>query len=259
MTKLLILLFNILLLLQELGNAFVTTRSIPAAVSTDSSRYPTNLYMSTIDHRRRHQASTSSRIFPSIFPGQSLAHNLHEAVLGVLINSNGQNILSTQSLHDVKPQVQARRRSSPALSTSSSSTKSSNQRTVQKVEKFERIPTWPTHNGLRFNAISKINPSLGAKLEHQYGGADCPNLWLEDSKQQYTSPFLMMCHHNHSFDLNDPIRLIEKNFIPEGFPSHVRRMAFSFVSLFCSYDMHCKHLHFIKSLLLYRVIVVWLL
>ena len=119
MTKLLILLFNILLLLQELVNAFVTTRStIPAAVfSNNSSRYPTNLYMSTIDHRRR-QISTSSRIFPSIFPGQSLAHNLHEAVLGVLINSNGQNILSTQSLHDVKPQAQARRRSSPALSTS---------------------------------------------------------------------------------------------------------------------------------------------
>ena len=222
MIIILLLINNTLLLLQQWSvEAFVTTtRSIPAAVSTDSSRYPTNLYMSTIDHRRR-QISTSSRIFPSIFPGQSLAHNLHEAVLGILINSNGQNILSTQSLHDVKPQVQARRRSSPALSTSSSSTKSSNQRTVQKVEKFERIPTWPTRNGLRFNAISKINPSLGAKLEHQYGGADCPNLWLEDSKQQYTSPFLMMCHHNHSFDLNDPIRLIEKQIIPEGFPSHV--------------------------------------
>ena len=228
MTKLLILLFNILLLLQELGNAFVTTRStIPAAVSSYSSRYPTNLYMSKIDHRRR-QASTSSRIFQSIFPGQSLAHNLHEAVLGVLINSNGQNILSTQSLHDVKPQKQqARRRSSHhhlplALSTSTStSTTSSSQRTIQKVEKFERIPTWPTHNGLRFNAISKLNPSLGAHLEYQYGGCDCPNLWLTDSIQQYASPFLMMCHHNHSFDLNDPIRMIEKSIVPEGFPSHV--------------------------------------
>jgi len=182
--------------------------------------------MSTIDHKnkRRRQASTSSHIFPSIFPGQSIAHNLHEAVLGILINSNGQNILSTQSLHDVKPQ--ARRRSShhhspPALSTSSSSTTSNNQRIVQKVEKFERIPTWPGRNGLRFNAISKLNPSLASKLEHQYGGCDCPNLWLTNDKQQYTSPFLMMCHRNHSFDLNDPIRLIEKSIVPEGFPSHV--------------------------------------
>jgi len=162
-----------LLLLQELVNAFATTRSLPSAVSTDSSRYPTNLYMSTIDHRRR-QTSTASRIFPSIFPGQSLAHNLHEAVLGILINSNGQNILSTQSLHDVKT-PQARRRSShhhlpSALSTSSSTTTSNNQRTVQKVEKFERIPTWPGRNGLRFNAISKLNPSLASKLEHLYGG-----------------------------------------------------------------------------------------
>ena len=218
MTKLLILFFNILLLLQQWSvKAFVTTRSIPPAVCSDSSRYPTNLYMSTIDHRRRQASTSSSRIFQSIFPGQSLAHNLHEAVLGVLINSKGQKILSTQSLHDVKPQKQqARRRSShhhlpSALSTSS----------VQRVEKFERIPTWPARNGLRFNAISKLNPSLGAKLEHQYGGADCPNLWLANSIQQYTSPFLMMCHHNHSFDLNDPIRMIEKSFIPEGFPSHV--------------------------------------
>jgi len=174
--------------------------------------------MSTIDHRRR-QTSQPSRIFPSIFPGQSLAHNLHEVVLGILINSNGQNILSTQSLHDVKQQ---KHHLPSALSrTSSTSTASNNQRIVQKVEKFERIPTWPTRNGLRFNAISKLNPSLAAKLENQYGGADCPNLWLTNDKQQYTSPFLMMCHHNHSFDLNDPIRLIEKSIVPEGFPSHV--------------------------------------
>lgn len=141
----------------------------------------------------------------------------------------------------MKPQKQqARRRSShhhlpSALSTSSSSsTTSNNQRIVQRVEKFERIPTWPARNGLRFNAISKLNPSLGAKLEHQYGGADCPNLWLTNSIQQYTSPFLMMCHHNHSFDLNDPIRMIEKSFIPEGFPSHVStegEVLFSFLYL----------------------------
>ena len=179
--------------------------------------------MSTIDHRRRRQASSqssTSRIFPSIFPGQSLAHNLHEAVLGILINSNGQNILSTQSLHDIR---QRARQSSSHQQTLASTTTSNNsqQRIVQKVEKFERIPTWPASNGLRFNAISKLNPSLASKLEHLYGGADCPNLWLTNDKQQYTSPFLMMCHHNHSFDLNDPIRLIEKSIVPEGFPSHV--------------------------------------
>ena len=33
----------------------------------------------------------------------------------------------------------------------------------------------------------------------------------------------MMCHHNHSFQLNDPVRLIEKQILPEGFPAHGHR------------------------------------
>ena len=188
-------------------------------------------------------SSTTSNRFPSIFPGQSLAHNLHEVVLGVLINSNnnGQNVLSRQSLsvkkknyryvankHSTsKPRSAALKSSSssPATATIPSSYSS---RTVQRIDRFERIPTWPTQNGLRFNAVSKINPDLAAKLEHDHGGADCPNIWLNNhsnnnAARETTSPFLMMCHHNHSFQLNDPIRILQKNIIPEGFPSHGHR------------------------------------
>ena len=191
MTKI-VLLLNIIVL--GIVDAYVTTRSVSSVPS--SSPYPVHL-MSTVDRRRASPPSSStsstSRIFPSVFPGQSLAHNLHEVVLGVLINSNGQNALSKQSLHDVsimpastiRPSL--RRRQSLHHPPSSSSTTPTNQRTVQKVEKFERIPTWPARIGLQFNALSKINPPLAAKLEDQYGGADCPNLWLTSKSQQYTS------------------------------------------------------------------------
>ena len=238
MTKI-VLLLNIIVL--GIVDAFVATRSVSSVPSSSPSdatevhRYPVYL-MSTVDRRRASPPSSSSsstsstsRIFPSVFPGQSLAHNLHEAVLGVLINSNGQNALSKQSLHDVSImpastiRPSSRRRQSLHHPPSSSSTTPTNQRTVQKVEKFERIPAWPARIGLQFNALSKINPPLAAKLEDQYGGADCPNLWFTSKSQQYTSPFLMMCHHNHSFDINDPIRMIQKNVIPEGFPSHGHR------------------------------------
>lgn len=170
------------------------------------------LQMAPVD-RRSSSSSTSSRFAP-IFPGQSLAHNLHEFVLGVLINSEGQNVLSKQSLS-------LPRQSLPAASASGLPQSTLSLRTITKMDRFERIPTWPTRNGLRFKAISRINPDLAAQVEHEYGGADCPNLWLNNAKQ--TSPFLMMCHHNHSFDLNDPIRLFEKNVVPEGFPSHAHR------------------------------------
>lgn len=170
----------------------------PLPYCTDAFLSPTCKYKRYATHL--HQATR----FPIIFPGQSLAHNFHEAVLGILINSDGQNILSKQRTD---------------TDTSSSSVTQAHERTVQKVERCERIPAWPTRNGLLQRRIAKSgNPDLAARLEHKYGGADCPNLWLSNSDQRHCSPFLMMCHHNHSFDRNDPIRLIEKNIIPEGFP-----------------------------------------
>ena len=88
---------------------------------------------------------------------------------------------------------------------------------------ISRLTHRPASNGIRWKAISQFNPDLAAKLEHQYGGADCPNLWLDEATSPQTSPFLMMCHHNHSFQLNDPVRLMEKQIIPEGFPAHGHR------------------------------------
>ena len=74
----------------------------------------------------RASKATSSRLLPAIFPGQSLAHNLHEIALGVLIDSNGQSVLSKQSV--VRESRQPK--------------KFSDQRTVRKVDRFDRIPTW---------------------------------------------------------------------------------------------------------------------
>lgn len=176
--------------------------------------------MASNDRRTFFSSSSSSR-FPPIFPGQSLAHNLHEFVLGVLINSDGQNVLSKQSLNVQRDDAPPGNKQLLRQKGLQKHSPKASQRSVTKVERFERIPTWPTRNGLRFKAISQINPDLAAQLEHKYGGADCPNLWLSTAKE--TSPFLMMCHHNHSFNLNDPIRLLEKNVVPEGFPSHAHR------------------------------------
>ena len=161
-------------------------------LAATSSRYFSNdkssrLHMASVERsnqqKRRRQvasthasssssSSTTSTRFPSIFPGQSLAHNLHEVVLGVLINSNhnGQNVLSRQSL-SVKKKKSSRLLSSSS-SPSTATIPSSSSRSVQRIDRFERIPTWPTQNGLRFNTLSKINPDLAAKLEHDHGGAD---------------------------------------------------------------------------------------
>jgi len=164
--------------------------------------------------------SKTPSALPTIFPGQSLAHNLHEFVLGVLINSEGQRVLSKQVLSISRPKRPTKRLQNADSDTPSSS---HSRRTVVSIDRFDRIPTWPTANGLRWKAIGQFNPDLAARLEHQFGGADCPNLWLEESYSANTSPFLMLCHHNHSFRLDDPVRLLEKQIIPEGFPSHGHR------------------------------------
>ena len=147
---------------------------------------------------------------PTLFPGMSLAHNFHEIVLGTLVNSDGQDLLSSKDVPLRKKGRQSR-------------TSRQQFRQIDRIERCDRIPTWPVSNGLRCQALSRFNPDLAAKLEHNIGGADCPNIWLANDDPSATSPFLMLVHHNHSFDLADPARLIEREFLPEGFPSHAHR------------------------------------
>lgn len=146
---------------------------------------------------------------PTLFPGMSLAHNFHEIVLGTLVNSDGQDLLSSKDMPLRKNRRQSRTRS--------------RLRQIDRIERCDRIPTWPVSNGLRCQALARFNPDLAAKLEHNIGGADCPNIWLANDDPSATSPFLMLVHHNHSFDLADPARFIEREFLPEGFPSHAHR------------------------------------
>jgi redox-sensitive bicupin YhaK (pirin superfamily) len=112
-------------------------------------------------------------------------------------------------------------------------------RAVRRIERCDRIPTWPASNGLRCRAVARLFPGrrgaeMAAKLEHRIGGADCPNIWLANDdtgggdgssspSAMDTSPFLMLVHHNHSFDLADPARLLQSQLVPEGFPSHAHR------------------------------------
>mmetsp|Transcript_14286 Transcript_14286/g.34194 ORF Transcript_14286/g.34194 Transcript_14286/m.34194 type:complete len:538 (+) Transcript_14286:115-1728(+) len=154
---------------------------------------------------------------PKLFPGMSLAHNFHEIVLGALVNSNGQDLLSSEDLPLMKKDRRGRRGRRDGTGELRKS------RQVAKIERCERIPTWPVSNGLRCRAVARFNPALAAKLEHNIGGADCPNLWLANDDPSATSPFLMLVHHNHSFDLADPARFVEKEILPEGFPSHAHQ------------------------------------
>ena len=127
-----VFLLNVLLAQQQNVDSFAP---LLTGSSATTSRYYSNdkssrLHMASVERRNQQQrrrqvsstnaslsssSSTTSTRFPSIFPGQSLAHNLHEVVLGVLINSNhnGQNVLSRQSLSVKK------KKSSRLLSSSS--------------------------------------------------------------------------------------------------------------------------------------------
>ena len=147
---------------------------------------------------------------PTLFPGMSLAHNFHEIVLGTLVNSHGQDLLSSKIMPVRKNRKQSR-------------TGQQRLRQIDRIERCDRIPTWPVSNGLRCQALARFNPDLAAKVEHNIGGADCPNIWLANDDPTATSPFLMLVHHNHSFHLADPARFIKREFLPEGFPSHAHR------------------------------------
>ena len=136
------------------------------------------------------------------------AYNFHEFVLDKLINTQA-------PLDFTKPQT---------LLQSPVPKKDSQRRTIDSITKYNRIPTWPVSNGLWFQSVERVNPKLAVALEDRYGGADCPQIFLNDPDlRQRASPFLMLCHHNHSFNLVDPTRLVEKGIIPEGFPSHAHR------------------------------------
>lgn len=177
---------------------------------SDKCRQHVELFMSQSSEGMPREAKASDDTpppQPSLFPGMSLAHNLHEMALGTLINSEGQNLLSSEVVPVRKNRKQNRRRL----------------RQIGRIERCDRIPTWPVSNGLRCRALARFNPDLAAKLEHNIGGADCPNIWLANDDPSATSPFLMLVHHNHSFDLADQARFIEREFLPEGFPSHAHR------------------------------------
>ena len=107
--------------------------------------------------------------------------------------------------------------SSPAASTSAPTTDS---RTIDRIEKFSRLPVWPVWNGVFLFLVSKIfGQENAAKLEDFIGGRVCPNFF----RAERTSPFIMLVHHRHSFAPWDPLRYIQRTFFPEGFPAHPHR------------------------------------
>jgi hypothetical protein len=103
---------------------------------------------------------------------------------------------------------------------SASHPSSSVDRTVDRVEKFARLPVWPVWNGVLIFLVSKVfGDELAAKLENAIGGRVCPNFFVPER----TSPFIMLVHHCHSFAPWDPLRYIQRTFFPEGFPAHPHR------------------------------------
>lgn len=93
-------------------------------------------------------------------------------------------------------------------------------REVRKVEKFARLPVWPAWNGVFIFLLSRIvNEEFASRVENAIGGRVCPNFFSAEE----TSPFLMLVHHCHTFTAWDPLRIFQKSFFPEGFPSHPHR------------------------------------
>lgn len=93
-------------------------------------------------------------------------------------------------------------------------------RSIQRVEKFARLPVWPAWNGVLIFLIQRIfGEQVAAKLEDTIGGRVCPNFYTPEA----TSPFIMLVHHSHSFFGLDPLRYLQKTFFAEGFPSHPHR------------------------------------
>jgi redox-sensitive bicupin YhaK (pirin superfamily) len=146
------------------------------------------------------------------FSGNSLKHDFHELMLNLLVNSqrSAPPLLNSDILIDCNSEAPPGR---------------SKRRRVSKLQRYERIPAWPLKNGIQLQTIARLpgGNEVASRLEDRYGGMDCPNIFVNTDDISKTSPFLMLVHHNHSFDLYDPARWIEKSVIPEGFPSHAHR------------------------------------
>ena len=94
------------------------------------------------------------------------------------------------------------------------------QRLIQSVDKFSRLPVWPAWNGVFIWMISKIlGDDTAAQLEANIGGRVGPQFY----DYQKTDPFVLLVHHCHSFSNFDPLRYFQRTFFPEGFPAHPHR------------------------------------
>jgi quercetin 2,3-dioxygenase len=108
-------------------------------------------------------------------------------------------------------------------------------RSVQRIEKFARLPVWPVLNGVFIWFVGNIfGHERAAQLESIITGRVCPNFY------QYTdtSPFIMLVHHCHTFHTLDPIRYIQRALFPEGFPAHPHR---GFITI--TYILHGGFIH----------------
>lgn len=149
-----------------------------------------------------------------VFPGTiNLRQNIHELALELLVNNQQPPHLLNSDILIENEKVDA-------------PSGRSKKRRVTKLQRYERIPAWPLKNGMRLQTISRLpgGKQVASRLEDRYGGGrNCPNIFVNTDDISKTSPFMMLVHHNHSFDLYDPSRIIEKQIIPEGFPSHPHR------------------------------------
>lgn len=101
-------------------------------------------------------------------------------------------------------------------------------RTVERIEKFSRLPVWPVWNGVFLFFVSRVfGEEAAANLENAIGGRVCPNFF----QSERTSPFIMLVHHRHSFAPWDPLRHLQRTFFPEGFPAHPHRGRCSFLTV----------------------------
>lgn len=158
----------------------------------------------------------SKWIFAGISGG--LKRNFHELILEELVNSQKNSNL-------LKPGILIDGKSESTSESTSDSLSHTTKRRVTKLQIFERIPAWPLKNGIHMNSVARLpgGKKIASRLEDRFGGRTCPNIFVNTDDISKTSPFLMLVHHNHSFDLFDPARWIERSVIPEGFPSHAHR------------------------------------
>jgi redox-sensitive bicupin YhaK (pirin superfamily) len=191
----------------DLNHAFVIQRAHPLPQFLDTTRVAQPRRFNTSLSSNKNRERSVSGI------------NFHQVILDVLINSQ-------QSLSILNSDILIDATCCKELSASSSeSGLSSKRRRVTKLQRFERVPAWPLKNGIPMRILARLpgGHKVASELEERLGGMDCPNIFVNTDDISKTSPFLMLVHHNHSFDLFDPARWMEKSLIPEGFPSHAHR------------------------------------